>query len=67
MACWRFRFEFAEKTKNTDNKKEDFIKFYKTYPFDEIARRLNKSILTDEDLKYIRQEKRIMGRGQKIW
>ncbi|KPA16731.1 hypothetical protein MHK_003076, partial [Candidatus Magnetomorum sp. HK-1] len=50
-------FEFAEKTKNTENKEEDFIKFRGDAPFDEVIRRLNNSILTDADLEYIKQEK----------
>jgi len=50
-------FEFAEKTKNTDNKEEDFIKFHGDPSFEEMIRRLNKSILTNEDMEYIKQEK----------
>ena len=50
-------FEFAEKTKNTENKEEDFRKFESDPPFDEIIRRLNRTILTNEDLEYIKREK----------
>ena len=50
-------FDFAEKTRNTENKEEDFRKFESDPPFDEIIRRLNKTILTNEDLEYIKREK----------
>jgi len=50
-------FEFAEKTKNLENTKTDFEKFQGDPLFDEVIRRLNKSILTDADIEYIKQEK----------
>jgi len=57
-------FDFAEKTKNTENKEEDFRKFESDPPFDEIIRRLNKTILTNEDLssdKLLAREQSLFG------
>ncbi|MCP4106256.1 MAG: hypothetical protein GY749_12070, partial [Desulfobacteraceae bacterium] len=50
-------FEFAEKTRNTDNTREDFSEFSGDRVFDEIMIRLDKTALTQEDLEYIRNEK----------
>ncbi|MCP4344348.1 MAG: hypothetical protein GY795_02345, partial [Desulfobacterales bacterium] len=50
-------FEFAEKTRNTDNIREDFSEFSGDRVFDEIMIRLDKTALTQEDLEYIRNEK----------
>ncbi|MCP4352726.1 MAG: hypothetical protein GY795_45300 [Desulfobacterales bacterium] len=50
-------FEFAEKTRNTDNKPEDFEGFAGAEPFDEMMRRLNRTALDDDDLAYIEREK----------
>ncbi len=51
-------FTFAEKTRNKENVKEDFQDFQEDDIFAEIIRRLNTSSLTDDDLRYIEQERR---------
>jgi predicted transposase/invertase (TIGR01784 family) len=50
-------FEFAEKTKNTDNKKEDFQEYLDDEIFCEMMKRLSKDTLTDDDFFYIQNEK----------
>ncbi|MCX6579464.1 MAG: hypothetical protein NT166_04710 [Candidatus Aminicenantes bacterium] len=50
-------FEFAEKTKNTDNKKEDFQEYLDDEIFCEMMKRLSKDTLTDDDFSYIQNEK----------
>ncbi len=51
-------FTFAEKTRHAGNSKEDFEEFQEDEIFAEIIRRLNKDALTEEDLRYIEQERR---------
>ncbi len=46
-------FEFAEATKNKENKPSDFEKFEHDELFSEIMRRICKEILTEEDFTYI--------------
>jgi len=50
-------FEFAERTKNRDNRPEDFEEFREEAPFDEMMRRLDRTTLTDDDLAYIEKER----------
>ncbi|MCP4107146.1 MAG: hypothetical protein GY749_16665 [Desulfobacteraceae bacterium] len=50
-------FEFAERTRNTDNVREDFSEFSGDRVFDEMMTRLDKTALTQDDLEYIRNEK----------
>ncbi len=50
-------FEFAEKTRNRDNCPEDFTDFTGTEPFDEMMRRLDRRVLTDDDAAYIEKER----------
>ncbi len=50
-------FEFAERTRNTDNIREDFMEFSGDRVFDEMMIRLDKTALTQEDMEYIRNEK----------
>jgi flagellar biosynthesis/type III secretory pathway protein FliH len=52
-------FEFAEKTRNRANKREDFDIFMKDDVFAEIVRRLDKSDLAPEDMQYIEDYERI--------
>ncbi|MCP5054052.1 MAG: hypothetical protein GY940_43185 [bacterium] len=52
-------FEFAEKTKNPDNKKEDFLEYMEDDIFREIMKRINKEELTEDDFLYIEDEKEI--------
>ncbi|MBF0120705.1 MAG: hypothetical protein HQK79_17900 [Desulfobacterales bacterium] len=49
-------FEFAEKTRNKDNKAEDFEEYKDKKPFEEMMHRLNKSELSGDDLEYIKIE-----------
>ncbi len=50
-------FEFAERSRNPDNRAEDFKEFGGTEPFDEMMRRLNRTVLTDDDVAYIEKER----------
>ncbi|MCU0289218.1 MAG: hypothetical protein MUF15_22835 [Acidobacteria bacterium] len=52
-------FEFAEKTKNPDNKKEDFLEYMDDEIFCEIIKRLDKKWLTENDYAYIKNEQKI--------
>jgi hypothetical protein len=52
-------FEFAEKTKNPDNKEEDFQEYMDDEIFVEIMKRINKKELTEDDFLYIENEKEI--------
>ncbi|HLP59859.1 MAG TPA: hypothetical protein VK186_13550, partial [Candidatus Deferrimicrobium sp.] len=52
-------FEFAEKTKNLDNKKEDFKEYLDDEIFCEMMERLSREELTDDDFIYIQEEKTI--------
>ena len=55
-AKYRKWFEFAQKTKNPDNKKEDFLEYMDDEIFCEIMKRLDKKELTEDDYNYIRKE-----------
>jgi predicted transposase/invertase (TIGR01784 family) len=55
-AKYRKWFEFAEKTKNPDNKKEDFQEYMDDEIFVEIMKRINKRLLTEDDFLYIENE-----------
>jgi hypothetical protein len=46
-------FRFAEKSKNKNNKKEDFAEYAKDEIFMEIIRKLKKDALVEDDLQYI--------------
>jgi hypothetical protein len=46
-------FKFAEKSKNKNNKKEDFAEYAKDEIFMEIMKRLNKEALEEDDFQYI--------------
>ena len=50
-------FEFAEKTRDKENREEDFKVFRGDPTFDEMMRRLDSSILTDEEIEYIEIER----------
>jgi hypothetical protein len=50
-------FEFAEKTRNKNNKEEDFKEFMEDKTFSEVIKRLNKTDLTEDDIIYIDDEK----------
>ena len=52
-------FGFAEKTKNPDNKEEDFLEYMDDEIFCEIIKRINKKELTEDDFIYIENEKKI--------
>ena len=52
-------FEFAQKTKNPDNKREDFLEYMDDEIFSEIMRRLSKEELADDDFVYIAEERKI--------
>jgi hypothetical protein len=52
-------FEFAEKTRNPDNKEEDFLEYMDDDIFCEIMKRINKKELTEDDFFYIENEKTI--------
>ena len=58
-AKYRKWFEFAEKTKNPDNKEEDFLEYMDDDIFCEIMKRINKKELTEDDFFYIENEKTI--------
>ncbi|OQY09929.1 MAG: hypothetical protein B6I28_02025 [Fusobacteriia bacterium 4572_132] len=49
-------FDFAEKTKNKNNTEEDFKEYKKDKRFKEAIRRLDRSNLTSDDIKYINTE-----------
>jgi len=49
-------FRFAEKSRNTANEELDFQEFRGDEIFEEMIRRLNKGILTTEDISYIDRE-----------
>jgi hypothetical protein len=52
-------FEFAEKTKNADNKEEDFREYKGDEIFSEMMMRLRKDNLTEDDFLYINKETEI--------
>ena len=56
---YRKWFEFAQKTKNPDNKEEDFQEYMDDEIFREIIRKINKNELTEDDLLYIENETKI--------
>jgi hypothetical protein len=56
---YRRWFEFAQKTKNPDNKEEDFQEYMDDEIFREIIRKINKNELTEDDLLYIENETKI--------
>jgi predicted transposase/invertase (TIGR01784 family) len=58
-AKYRKWFEFAEKTKNPDNKEEDFQEYMNDEIFVEIMKRINKKELTEDDFLYIENEREI--------
>ena len=49
-------FQFASKTKNKENREEDFAEFKQDKIFLEIIRKLRKDNLTESDIKYITEE-----------
>jgi hypothetical protein len=49
-------FHFAEKSRNTANEERDFQEFQGDEIFEEMIRRLNKGVLTTEDISYIDRE-----------
>jgi len=51
-------FEFAEKTRDENNEKDDFAKYKGDEIFLEMIRRLRRDELTEEDFAYIEDEKR---------
>jgi len=53
---YRKWFEFAEKTKNKENKSKDFITYKKDVVFKEVMKIIVKKALDAEDLKYIESE-----------
>ena len=55
-AGYRKWFEFAEKTKNPDNKEEDFQEYMDDEIFVEIMKRINKKELNEDDFFYIEKE-----------
>ncbi len=58
MQQWYVRwFDFAERTRNEDNTSDDFGEFRGDRIFDEMMNRLDKTVLTDDDMEYIRTEK----------
>ncbi|MCP4154248.1 MAG: hypothetical protein GY757_41370 [bacterium] len=59
-------FEFAEKTRNQDNKEEDFNTYKGDKVFNEIIRRLKKTKLSDSDIVYIRDEKKYWDKYNKL-
>jgi hypothetical protein len=58
-AKYRKWFELAQKTKNPDNKEEDFQEYMEDEIFREIIKRINKNELSEEDLQYIENETKI--------
>jgi hypothetical protein len=51
-------FRFAEKSKNKNNKKEDFAEYAKDEIFMEVIRKLKKDALAEDDLQYIEDYER---------
>ncbi|MGB0387259.1 MAG: hypothetical protein ACPGWR_20765 [Ardenticatenaceae bacterium] len=49
-------FRFAEKSRNRENMPEDFEEFEGDEIFEEMMKRLNQSMLTEEDYEYIEHE-----------
>jgi hypothetical protein len=58
-AKYRKWFEFAQKTKNPDNKEEDFQEYMDDEIFVEIMKRINKKELSQDDFLYIENETEI--------
>jgi predicted transposase/invertase (TIGR01784 family) len=58
LAKYERWFDFAEKTKNENNKEEDFKEYMNDEIFCEIIRRLSRSELNEEDIIYIENEKK---------
>jgi hypothetical protein len=58
-AKYRKWFEFAEKTKNPDNKEKDFREYMDDEIFVEIMKRINKKELSEDDFFYIEKETEI--------
>ncbi len=58
-AKYRKWFEFAEKTKNPENKEEDFQEYMDDEIFVEIMKRINKKELSEDDFLYIENERKI--------
>jgi len=58
-AKYRKWFEFAQKTRDPDNKEEDFQEYMDDEIFVEIMKRINKKDLTEDDFFYIEKEKEI--------
>ena len=58
-AKYRKWFEFAEKTKNPENKEEDFQEYMDDEIFVEIMKRINKKELSEDDFHYIENERTI--------
>jgi hypothetical protein len=52
-------FDFAEKTRDENNEKDDFAKYQGDEIFSEMIRRLRRDELTDEDFAYIADAKKI--------
>jgi hypothetical protein len=59
-------FEFAQKTKSPDNKREDFQEYMDDETFCEIMRRLGKEELTEDDFVYIAEERKIRGQVERF-
>ena len=55
-AKYRRWFEFAQKTKNPDNREEDFREYMEDEIFCEIIKRINKKELSEDDFQYIENE-----------
>lgn len=49
-------FDFAKKTLQKDNEKEDFSDFEENKAFKEVIRVLNAEKLTNDDVKYLKNE-----------
>ncbi len=49
----------AQKTKNPENKEEDFLEYMDDDIFCEIMKRINKKELTEDDFFYIEKERKI--------
>lgn len=56
---YRKWFEFAQKTKNPDNKRKDFEEYKDDEIFREMMKRLSKKELTVDDFAYIAEEKKL--------
>ncbi len=52
-------FEFAEKTRDENNREEDFNEYSHDKLFSEMIRRLRQEELSEDDIKYIKSEKSI--------